>query len=73
MASGAVITTAARIQEYAPPGAVVVCAATRRATAGLIDQRRARPGRPSPARRGRCDVWRAAGLARPRPAGTTAR
>lgn len=38
-ASGAVITAAARLQEHAPPGAVVVCAATRRATGGLIAHR----------------------------------
>jgi class 3 adenylate cyclase len=34
--SGAVFTTAARLQGYAPAGAVVACAATQRATAGLV-------------------------------------
>ncbi|MFE9689345.1 adenylate/guanylate cyclase domain-containing protein [Micromonospora sp. NPDC005806] len=66
-ASGAVITTAARLQEYAPPGGVVVCAATQRTTAGLLDLRplaaMAVAGKASP-----LDVWRVAGLARPRPA-----
>ncbi|MFG2052754.1 AAA family ATPase [Micromonospora sp. NPDC048930] len=38
-ASGAVITTAARLQQYAPPGGVVACAATGRAVAGLIELR----------------------------------
>lgn len=37
-ASGAVITTAARLQAYAAPGAVVLCAATHRATEGLLGQ-----------------------------------
>ncbi|MEV0428816.1 adenylate/guanylate cyclase domain-containing protein [Micromonospora sp. NPDC050495] len=64
-ASGAVITAAARLQEYAPPGGVVVCAATQRATVGLLDLRPAAAmalaGRPAP-----LDVWRVAGLARPR-------
>ncbi|MCW3815235.1 AAA family ATPase [Micromonospora sp. DR5-3] len=66
-ASGAVITTAARIQEYAPPGGVVVCAATRRATDGLVDQRPLAAltvaGKALP-----LDVWRVLGVARPRPA-----
>ncbi|MGR6320418.1 adenylate/guanylate cyclase domain-containing protein [Micromonospora soli] len=65
-ASGAVITAAARLQEYAPPGGVVVCAATRRATAGLLDLRPLAAltvaGRTVPP-----DVWRVIGPARPRP------
>ncbi|MFE9202323.1 AAA family ATPase [Micromonospora sp. NPDC007230] len=65
-ASGAVITTAARIQEYAPPGGVAVCAATRRATDGLVDQRPLAAltvaGKALP-----LDVWRVLGAARPRP------
>ncbi|MET8086385.1 adenylate/guanylate cyclase domain-containing protein [Micromonospora sp. NPDC005237] len=64
VASGAVITTAARLQEYAAPGAVALCAATARATAGLIVQRQLAPvpvaGRVPP-----MPVWHAAGLARP--------
>ncbi|CCH18934.1 adenylate/guanylate cyclase domain-containing protein [Micromonospora lupini] len=64
VASGAVITTAARLQEYAAPGAVALCAATARATAGLIVQRQLAPvpvaGRVPP-----MAVWHAAGLARP--------
>ncbi|WP_307812542.1 AAA family ATPase [Micromonospora coerulea] len=66
-ASGAVITTAARLQEYAPPGAVVVCAATRRATGGLVEQRPLATmtvaGKAVP-----LDVWRVTGAPRPRPA-----
>ncbi|MEU2639733.1 adenylate/guanylate cyclase domain-containing protein, partial [Micromonospora fulviviridis] len=66
-ASGAVITTAARLQEYAPPGGVVVCAATRRAVAGLVEQRplaaMAVAGKAQP-----LDVWRVTGVARHRPA-----
>ncbi|MFC4147501.1 adenylate/guanylate cyclase domain-containing protein [Micromonospora mangrovi] len=66
-ASGAVLTTAARLQEYAPPGAVVVCPATRRATAGLVEQRplasMTLTGKAQP-----LDVWRVTGAARPRPA-----
>ncbi|MGK5673682.1 adenylate/guanylate cyclase domain-containing protein, partial [Micromonospora sp. URMC 106] len=65
-ASGAVITTAARLQEYAPPGGVALCDATRRATAGLIDQRPVPPvalaGKALPV-----DVWHATGTARPAP------
>ncbi|MGC4878459.1 adenylate/guanylate cyclase domain-containing protein [Micromonospora sp. DT43] len=64
VASGAVITTAARLQEYAAPGTVALCAATARATAGLITQRQLAPvpvaGRVPP-----MQVWHAAGLARP--------
>ncbi|MEU8169833.1 adenylate/guanylate cyclase domain-containing protein [Micromonospora sp. NPDC049004] len=64
VASGAVITTAARLQEYAAPGTVALCAATARATAGLIVQRQLAPvpvaGRVPP-----MPVWHAAGLARP--------
>ncbi|WP_308042376.1 adenylate/guanylate cyclase domain-containing protein [Micromonospora sp. PLK6-60] len=58
VASGAVITTAARLQEYAPPGAVALCAATHRATVGLVEQRplasMAVAGKALP-----LDVWRA--------------
>ncbi|WP_446215488.1 AAA family ATPase [Micromonospora sp. IBHARD004] len=65
-ASGAVITTAARLQEYAPPGAVVVCAATQRATVGLVEQRPLAcmtvAGKALP-----LDVWRVTGTSRPRP------
>ncbi|WP_433124159.1 adenylate/guanylate cyclase domain-containing protein [Micromonospora sp. CA-240977] len=64
VASGAVITAAARLQEYAPPGAVALCAATARATAGLITQRQLPPvpvaGRVPPA-----PVWHAVGPVRP--------
>lgn len=67
-ASGAVITTAARLQEYAPPGGVVVCAATRRALAGLIELRPLAAvsvaGKAQP-----LDVWRVTGPGRPGPAG----
>ncbi|MGC4806928.1 AAA family ATPase [Micromonospora sp. DT233] len=66
-ASGAIITAAARLQEHAPPGAVVLCAATRRATAGLIDHRALAPltvaGKPRPV-----DVSVAVGVARREPA-----
>ncbi|MFI6781291.1 adenylate/guanylate cyclase domain-containing protein [Micromonospora sp. NPDC050276] len=64
VASGAVITTAARLQEYATPGAVALCAATARATAGLITQRQLTPvpvaGRVPPV-----PVWHAVGPVRP--------
>lgn len=64
VASGAVITTAARLQEYAAPGAVALCAATARATAGLITQRQLTPvpvaGRVPPV-----PVWHAVGPVRP--------
>ncbi|MFI6236199.1 adenylate/guanylate cyclase domain-containing protein [Micromonospora sp. NPDC050784] len=64
LASGAVITTAARLQEYAAPGAVALCAATARATAGLITQRQLTPvpvaGRVPP-----MPVWHAVGPVRP--------
>ncbi|MBB5826350.1 class 3 adenylate cyclase [Micromonospora carbonacea subsp. aurantiaca] len=66
MASGAVITAAARLQEHAPPGGVVLCAATRRATAGVIVHRALGPlsvaGKPLP-----MDVALAVGAARPEP------
>ncbi|SCG43839.1 adenylate/guanylate cyclase domain-containing protein [Micromonospora rifamycinica] len=66
MASGAVLTTAARIQEYAPAGGVVVCAATHRATAGLVDQHALAPatltGKALPV-----DVWRVTRTGHPRP------
>ncbi|MFI1194633.1 AAA family ATPase [Micromonospora sp. NPDC020750] len=68
VASGAVITAAARLQQHAPPGAVVVCAATRRATAALVVHRALPPltvaGKPLP-----MDVSIAAGVARPEPTG----
>ncbi|KAB1921775.1 AAA family ATPase [Micromonospora noduli] len=64
VASGAVITTAARLQEYAAPGAVALCAATARATAGLITQRQLTSvpvaGRVPPV-----PVWHAVGPVRP--------
>ncbi|SCF14250.1 AAA ATPase domain-containing protein [Micromonospora purpureochromogenes] len=64
-ASGAVTTTAARLQEYAPAGGVVVCAATHRATADLVDQRALAPvalaGKALPV-----DAWRVTSPARPR-------
>ncbi len=66
VASGAVITAAARLQEHAPPGGVVVCAATRRATAGVIVHRALGPlavaGKSLP-----MDVALAVGAARPEP------
>ncbi|MGN9811596.1 adenylate/guanylate cyclase domain-containing protein [Micromonospora sp. BQ11] len=65
-ASGAVITLAARLQEYAPPGGVALCTATHRATRGLIDQRRVPPvavaGKALP-----LDVWHADGVRDPAP------
>ncbi|MCL7457597.1 AAA family ATPase [Micromonospora sp. MSM11] len=67
VASGAVITIAARLQEYAPPGGVALCAATHRATVGLVAQRRVPPvalaGKALPV-----DVWHATGAIRPAPA-----
>ncbi|MEV0157816.1 adenylate/guanylate cyclase domain-containing protein [Micromonospora sp. NPDC050686] len=66
VASGAVITTAARLQEYAPPGAVALCAATHRTTVGLIEQRPLASipvaGRALP-----LDVWRAVAALPTRP------
>ncbi|WFE40623.1 adenylate/guanylate cyclase domain-containing protein [Micromonospora sp. WMMD998] len=66
-ASGAVITTAARLQEYAPPGGVVVCPTTRRAVAGLVEQRPLATmtiaGKALP-----LDVWRVTGVSRRQPA-----
>ncbi|MEV0810788.1 adenylate/guanylate cyclase domain-containing protein [Micromonospora sp. NPDC050200] len=65
-ASGAVTTTAARLQEYGPAGGVVVCAATHRATADLIEQHALAPvalaGKVLPV-----DVWRVTSPDRPRP------
>lgn len=64
VASGAVITTAARLQGYAAPGGVALCAVTARATAGLIAQRQLAPmtvaGRLAP-----MPVWHATGPTRP--------
>ncbi|MEU2610104.1 adenylate/guanylate cyclase domain-containing protein [Micromonospora sp. NPDC007271] len=66
-ASGAVITRAARLQEYAPPRGVVVCAATGHCVAGLVVQRPLAAmtvaGKAQP-----LDVWRVVGVARPQPA-----
>ncbi|MEV4482572.1 adenylate/guanylate cyclase domain-containing protein [Micromonospora coxensis] len=66
-ASGAVTTTAARLQEHATAGGVVVCAATHRATAGLVDQHALAPaalaGKALPV-----GVWRVTATIRPRPA-----
>ncbi|MDW3848395.1 AAA family ATPase [Micromonospora sp. BRA006-A] len=66
-ASGAVITTAARLQEHAPPGGVVVCPVTRDAVAGLVEQRPLATltlaGKTLP-----LDVWRVTGPAGSRPA-----
>ncbi|PWR09977.1 adenylyl cyclase class-3/4/guanylyl cyclase, partial [Micromonospora acroterricola] len=64
VASGAVITTAARLQEYAPPGAVALCASTARATAGLIAQRQLAPV-PVAGRVPTMPVWHAVGPVRP--------
>ncbi|WP_074310410.1 AAA family ATPase [Micromonospora cremea] len=64
VASGAVITTAARLQEYAPPGAVALCAATARATAGLIAQRQLAPV-PGTGRVPPVPIWHAVGPVRP--------
>ncbi|SCF35105.1 AAA ATPase domain-containing protein [Micromonospora echinospora] len=66
--SGAVVTLAARLQEHAPRGTVIVCAATRRATADLVAYRDLPPasmaGKPAPV-----PVWRADGVAPARPTG----
>ncbi|XTZ18813.1 AAA family ATPase [Micromonospora echinospora] len=66
--SGAVVTLAARLQEHAPRGTVIVCAATRRATADLVGYRDLPPasmaGKPAPV-----PVWRAAGVVPARPTG----
>ncbi|WP_238434312.1 adenylate/guanylate cyclase domain-containing protein, partial [Micromonospora tarensis] len=59
VASGAVITTAARLQEYAPPGAVALCPVTANATAGLITRRRLAPAADAP------PVWHALAPVRP--------
>ncbi|MFI7608135.1 adenylate/guanylate cyclase domain-containing protein [Micromonospora sp. NPDC049366] len=64
VASGAVITTAARLQGCAAPGAVALCAATHRATAGLVTQRRLAPVT-VPNRVPPMDVWHAVGAAAP--------
>ncbi|MDM4718979.1 adenylate/guanylate cyclase domain-containing protein [Micromonospora sp. WMMA1363] len=66
-ASGAVITLAARLQEYAPAGGVALCAATHQATNGLIEQRPVPPvavaGKALP-----LEVWHATAATRPTPA-----
>ncbi|MEV1113066.1 adenylate/guanylate cyclase domain-containing protein [Micromonospora sp. NPDC049751] len=64
VASGAVITTAARLQGYAAPGGVALCAVTARATAGLIAQRQLAP-MPVAGRLAPMPVWHASGPARP--------
>ncbi|MGV9213570.1 AAA family ATPase [Micromonospora sp. RB23] len=64
VASGAVITTAARLQGYAAPGGVALCAVTARATAGLIVQRQLAP-MPVAGRLAPMPVWHASGPARP--------
>ncbi|WFE53978.1 adenylate/guanylate cyclase domain-containing protein [Micromonospora sp. WMMD1155] len=64
VASGAVITTAARLQEYAEPGAVALCAATAGATAGLITQRQL-VAVPVASRVPPMPVWHAVGPVRP--------
>ncbi|TCB98550.1 adenylyl cyclase class-3/4/guanylyl cyclase [Micromonospora zingiberis] len=66
VASGAVITLAARLQEYAPPGEVALCATTHRAVAGLIAQQRI-PGVTVAGKHAPVDVWHATGLLRPPP------
>ncbi|WDZ82976.1 adenylate/guanylate cyclase domain-containing protein [Micromonospora cathayae] len=64
--SGAVVTLAARLQEYAPKGEVVACTATHRATADLIGYRNLPPvtvaGKELP-----IDLWQAEGDAPARP------
>ncbi len=64
VASGAVITLAARLQGYAPHGGVALCAVTHRAVAGLIAQQ------PMPAvtvagKDVPIDIWLATGTLRP--------
>ncbi len=58
MVSGSVVTSAARLQAYAPHGTVVVCAYTRHATASVVAYQDlppvAAPGKPRP-----LDLWRA--------------
>ncbi|GIJ39563.1 hypothetical protein Vwe01_28880 [Micromonospora andamanensis] len=66
IASGAVITLAARLQEHAPPGGVALCPATHRAVVGLIAQR-AVPAVSVTGKALPVDVWHATGTERPRP------
>jgi class 3 adenylate cyclase len=58
MVSGSVVSTAARLQAYAPHDTVVVCAATREATDTAIAYQELPPvavaGKPYP-----LDLWRA--------------
>jgi adenylate cyclase len=58
MISGSVVSTAARLQAYAPHGTVVVCSATREVTDTLIAYQElppvSVPGKPRP-----LDLWRA--------------
>jgi class 3 adenylate cyclase len=67
LVSGGVVTTAARLQAYAPEGTVVVCAATREATRSRMLYRHLPPvivaGKPRP-----LAIWRACGPARGRAA-----
>ncbi len=58
MVSGSVVTTAARLQAYAPHGTVVVCAYTRYATASMVAYQDLPPvGAPGKARP--IELWRA--------------
>ncbi|RIV41260.1 adenylyl cyclase class-3/4/guanylyl cyclase [Micromonospora radicis] len=66
VASGSVITLAARLQGYAPPGGVALCPATHRAVAGLIAQRRV-PAVTVAGKSLPVDVWHATGTLRPGP------
>jgi adenylate cyclase len=58
MVSGSVVSTASRMQTYAPHNTVVVCAGTRRATDAMIAYQELPPvamaGKPAPV-----DLWRA--------------
>jgi len=67
LVSGGVVTTAARLQGFAPEGTVVVCEATREATRSLMLYRHLPPaivaGKPRP-----LAIWQACGPARGRAA-----
>lgn len=58
MLSGTVVSTAARLQAYAPHDTVVVCAATRRVTGDEVDYQDLPPAA-VPGRRAPLDLWRA--------------
>lgn len=58
MLSGKVVSTAARLQTYAPHGTVVVCAATRRLTEDAIDYQDLPPAAVT-GRREPLELWRA--------------